>query len=363
MESDLAMLRGVNDSYRFVSQLEHVCAITLTEDFWTITLPNELATSSTTSPSLATYEAAQVILDAPALFSREGVGALSDPSLHANRSALERHHLWPANCLAGQGITDRTQINQVANLASVEWSDNIQASDKCPAEYLPALTKGFSDGELAAAYEAHALPPGWESLDYETFLRLRRELMAEVVHRGYGRLSEGLEQPVEGSDDALMELISGGESDSVEFKSTLRVNLNTGEKDGRMEHAVLKTLAAFLNTGGGTLVIGVADDGTPVGIEKDLFQGEDKMSLHLTNLVKARMGDAIPTLMHQQFDDYPLDGHEDSRVLKVSCERSPQPVYLQSPGSPDQFFVRTGPSTTELYGPHLVNYVKTRFGL
>ena len=58
------------------------------------------------------------------------------------------------------------------------------------------------------------------------------------------------------------ELTTGGETEGVEFKSTLRTNLHTGQPDEKMQMAALKTIAAFLNAGGGTLLIGVADDGS-----------------------------------------------------------------------------------------------------
>ncbi len=360
MESDLAMLRSVGDSYRFIAQLEHICTITLTEDFWTITLPNELANSSVTSPSLAAYEAAQVILDAPALFSRSKISALIDPAIRASRAAVERHHLWPRAYLAKQDISETRQINQVANYALAEWSDNVRAADHAPVEYLPVLMESYSEAEVAAMYSAHALPHGWETLNYSNFLQQRRDLMAQVVHQGYQKLGEGLDaefELVDGHDDPAG-LIDDGESDSVEFKSTLRVNLHTDQTDKKIEHAVLKTLAAFLNTDGGALVIGVADDGTPVGIEADKFDSEDKMSLHLTNLVKGRMGAATLPLIHQQFDDY-----EDCRVLRVSCERSPQAVYIKASGDQEQFFIRGGPSTIELTGRQMVDYLKMRFGI
>ena len=357
MESDLAMLRGVRDGYRFVALLEHACATILTEDFWAITLPTDLANSSTTSPSLAVYEAAQVILDAPALFSRLKIGTLADPAIHANRSAVERHHLWPRKHLERLGITEIRRINQVANLAYAEWSDNARAADQAPAQYLPALTEGFSEADLTAMYEAHALPQGWETMEYDTFLQQRRELMADVVRRGYERLRQGggVADEAEETID-LLTLLSGGESDSVEFKSTLRRNLHTDKSDPKMERGVLKTLAGFLNTDGGTLIIGVADDGTPVGIEADKFTNEDKMSLHLTNLAKEQLGAWTLPSLHQQFDDY-----EDSRVLKVACEKSRQPVYVKD-GHQEQFFIRAGPSTVALTGGQMMAYINTRFG-
>ena len=62
------------------------------------------------------------------------------------------------------------------------------------------------------------------------------------------------------------ELIARDESFEVEFKSTARWNLREGCKDKRMEDAVVKTIAGFLNTDGGTLLIGVGDDGRVIGL-------------------------------------------------------------------------------------------------
>jgi len=78
----------------------------------------------------------------------------------------------------------------------------------------------------------------------------------------------------------------------TEFKGTLRVNLHTGQNDVKLEHAVLKTLAAFLNSKGGTLFVGVNDDGEVIGLENDKFLNRDKMALHLDNLIKDQLGGA-----------------------------------------------------------------------
>jgi len=355
LESDLARLRDVDSPELFVGRLQNICDISLTNDFWATTLPNDLATSSPRSPSLFAYYAAQVLLDARALFSNARVGDLLDPATHASRSAVERHHLYPKGYLATLNVTDTRETNQIANYAYVEWTDNNKISDQAPADYLPQLKARFTHPELADMYHHHALPENWEQMDYHTFLEQRRELMAQIIREGYQRLVVGSELKPETEIFDLSFIIDYGESESVEFKATLRTNLHTGATDTRMEMAVLKTLAGFLNTGGGTLVIGVLDDGTPLGLGADGFPSEDKMSLHLVNIVKARISPQALTAMHMHFEDY--DGE---RVMVIRCQKSPVAVFVKD-GEHERFYVRTGPSTTELKASETQDYIKQRF--
>jgi predicted HTH transcriptional regulator len=68
----------------------------------------------------------------------------------------------------------------------------------------------------------------------------------------------------------LADLLSVGESQTVEFKSTARWNTRAGQQDKKMEHVILKTVCGFLNAEGGTLLIGVDDDGQIVGLDDDM---------------------------------------------------------------------------------------------
>lgn len=253
-------------------------------------MPNDLATSSPRSPSLFAYNAALVLLDARALFSKLKVSELVDPVSQGMRAAVERHHLFPKAYLKTLGITELRETNQIANYALLEWGDNVQVSDQSPADYLHGLAARFSKEELARQYRWHALPDIWEQMNYGDFLEQRRELIAQVIREGYKTL--GAEQVGIAQDLPLSirDIIVKGESHEVEFKSTLRINQHTGNSDPRMELAVLRTLAGFLNTNGGILMIGVTDDGTTLGINADGFENEDKMSLHLVSLVRDRMG-------------------------------------------------------------------------
>ena len=355
MESDLAMLRGVATPEEFTARLRQTCNITLTNDFWDVTLPNELATSSARSPSLFAYEAALVLLDAPVLFSGFSVSEMLDPTWQAGHRNIERHHLFPRSHLEKMGITETREVNQIANYAYVEWTDNVQISDRAPSDYVPSLVERLSETELARMNRYHALPEGWESMEYRAFLGRRRELIAQIVREGYQRLAMA-DAAADGPETVDVEgLIAGGESDLVELKSTLRVNLHTGEKDSRMELAVLRTLAGFLNRDGGTLIVGVADDGSPINLEVDLFKNEDHMGLHLVNIVNRSLGRSVWAFVHMNFDDF-----DEGRVLVVRCEKSPVPVYVTD-GDKERFYVRTGPSTTELPMKSAQEYIGQRF--
>ena len=189
MEGDLARLRGVNTPERFKEVLEDIINGQLTNDFWEITLPLDLATSSSTSPSLYAYYAAQYVLGANGLFSKLKVSDLLQEGLRSKKSALERHHLFPKAWLQRNGVPDQTQRNQIANYALVEWSDNINISDNHPKEYLPHYFDRLPTHEKESMYYWHALPENWEEMEYEEFLVQRRKLISQVVRDAYLKIS------------------------------------------------------------------------------------------------------------------------------------------------------------------------------
>ena len=157
------------------------------------------------------------------------------------------------------------------------------------------------------------------------------------------------------------ELIKRGESKTLEFKSTLRWNLREGRKDDQIvTYAVLKTVAAFLNTEGGDLLIGVGDDKSIVGIEPDRFETEDKFMLHLAQVVRNGLGDRASTCI-----DPKTQIVQGKTICVISCQRSPEPVFLKWKGMetiPEgDFYVRSGPGSVRLAPESAEQYIQTRF--
>jgi hypothetical protein len=188
MDGDLNKLRDLPDSQSFVGTLDGIIANELTNDFWSISLPAALDSSSARNPELFAYVAAQNRLNAPVLFSHKKVGELIDPALKTKKKALERHHLFPRAWLEREGVTDLKLINQMANFALLEWPENISISDDAPSKYVPLLRERFAPASWSAMHEMHALPAEWETKSYADFLAARRVLMADIIRRGFETL-------------------------------------------------------------------------------------------------------------------------------------------------------------------------------
>ncbi|MBL0713465.1 MAG: response regulator [Desulfosarcina sp.] len=172
-------------------------------------------------------------------------------------------------------------------------------------------------------------------------LQLREAQAAEAVGMNTAEIS-------------LPQIIQRGENDRVEFKSTLRWNLKSDRAERVIEKAWLKTVVAFLNSSGGTLIVGVGDDGDIVGIAPDCFDNEDKYLLHVNNRLQSHVG-----LAHCAGIRYYLAAIADTRVLVIQCRPSSQPVFLKM-GKEEEFFVRVGPGSRKLSTSEVVAYVTQR---
>lgn len=157
-------------------------------------------------------------------------------------------------------------------------------------------------------------------------------------------------------EQEIQDLIALGETNKIEFKSTLRQNLYTQKNEARIENQCLKTVAGFLNSKGGYLLVGVDDDGKPLGLEADRFKNNDKLLLHWFNLLKETIGADLIQLIDSEILKY-----KGKELLCVKCEPSVKPVFFSR--EDDQFFyIRIGNSTQHLKPSEMLAYIDEHYG-
>lgn len=358
IESDLNRLSGVSGADAFVDVLERIMNETLTDDYWRIQLPSELETTAARSPTLYAYYASLSLLKARVLFSPMTVSELLDPAVRGDRLAVERHHLFPVAYLKSIGVDAAREVDQIANYAVVEWPENAAIGAQPPQDYAPPLMEALSPNERQQMKLWHALPEGWETMSYSEFLAERRRKIADVVRLAFGSI--GFAQDASSAEvkpTTLAELISAGEKSTVELKATGRWSINDGKVQDFVELSIVKTVAGFMNTAGGTLIIGISDDGTPVGLEHDYQtlrkKDRDGFELWLTDLLQVALGKTALTCLSVSFEYY--HGKE---IARVEVDRSRRIVFVNPPKGPriDDVYVRFGNSTRKLTPAELLEY-------
>lgn len=157
-------------------------------------------------------------------------------------------------------------------------------------------------------------------------------------------------------EQKIKSLILHGESKKLEFKQTFQYCIKKKQKEDYIEISALKTVVGFLNSEGGTLLVGVEDSGLIPGIddERKKFHKDsnDKFLLHVKDKIKSRLG--LSTLKFITMDIFVVD---DVSVLQLVCSPSDEEVFLDD----KDFYVRTSPSTDKLEGRDLSKYVLNRF--
>ena len=157
--------------------------------------------------------------------------------------------------------------------------------------------------------------------------------------------------------EEIRELIAAGENQQVEFKSTLRWDLRQFKPNKALEDVIAKTIAGFMNTQGGHLIIGIDDEGSILGLEQDYGTlkkpGKDGFEQYIMQLVSLKLGTHFCTLVKVSFQQF-----EEKDICYVRVHKSQKPVYLNL-GDRSHFFIRTGNGTRELDMPEALEYMET----
>lgn len=183
-------MRGIADR-SFVSFYNEIAASQLSDNFWSVTLPQSLTTTSTRTGAWMVYVASQVRAADNTLFTNgfkvaDVIGNVGDI-----------HHIFPKAYLRKEIDAPQRLYNQIANYTYLEKRINIAIGEKSPGEYFSqaraAIIEGkpyfgdISDEEtLALSLKANCIPEGvfhMTAKDYETFLAERRALMAQKIRR------------------------------------------------------------------------------------------------------------------------------------------------------------------------------------
>jgi hypothetical protein len=303
------------------------------------------------------------------LKSRGAVCFTTGMSLRRNmgkKYQLELDHIFPYSRLrdAGYGKENRVRYSlaqEFTNRAILTQIANRTKSDTDAAQYLAGVRERFPRAlELQCVPEDEDL---WLIENYDSFLEERRRMLAAQLNAFLEQITttEAHVAPV-----GITDLIAEGESDELEFKSTLRWDLREGALNRKLEDVVQKTIAAFANARGGTLLIGVADDGEVLGLGNDLRTlgvdaNRDRFELHFRNLLNQQFGagfvaSRIQVLFHEigQLE-----------ICQVDVEPARDPVILKvkdaSGQTVEKFYARSGNSSQEIPLRDIASYMKDRF--
>jgi len=262
------------------------------------------------------------------------------PLRHSARPfGIHSHHVFPYSVLKDAGW-DRKHINAIGNRVFITGETNQSVGTKLPSEYLPIVIESYP-----GALELQCVPTDpalWKLDRYEDFLQARADLLAVAMNEHMEALGSGDELE---DHRSAAELVGMPESYTLEFKSSLQWDMRKKDKNAGLRESVLKTVAAFLNSGGGTLIIGVEDDGTVCGLDGDLrlqAGSIDRFENLLATLISQKIGARVSPLYTMRFDEV-----EGRQVCILDVKRSSKPVYLET-SKGKQFFVRSSNSTRAL---------------
>ncbi len=278
---------------------------------------------------------------------------------------LEWDHIFPYSILKDNGydISNRIKYSlaqEITNRAVLTQVANRTKSAKLAEGYLMEVQEKFPGSlKLQCIPEDKEL---WKLENYELFLEARRKLLAEALNEFLTNITE---TEYEDFNLDLHEMILNGENHHVEFKTTLRYDIKEGRVNKELEKVILKTIAAFSNSHGGTLIMGVTDNMEIVGLDNDyntLKDGtNDSFELHLRNLVNNAYG--VDFAANNLIISFPVI--DEVEICVVEIKPGITPLYTEVKDKhgieSEKFYLRSGNSSPALETSEAVRYIRSRF--
>jgi predicted HTH transcriptional regulator len=195
----------------------------------------------------------------------------------------------------------------------------------------------------------------WRLDNFQAFLEHRRAELAQIVNKFLDGVVH--EEGRRASD--IAGLLGDGEGPTLEFKQRVRSDQRTGSSDKALESVVAKAVAGFMNAHGGTLIIGVDDNASPVGLDRDLATlpkpNIDGYELFLRNLLSAAVSVDLCARISIEFPT--VDG---TQVCALRVPAAPRAVWIKI-GNDKVLYVRSGNSTRPLDGEQAHRYITTHW--
>lgn len=188
VEKQFADLRDVKTAEEFVAYLDGVINTIFTDDYFRLTLPSELNSSSATSPAWYGYIASINVLGYPMLFSTAPLSKYFILGTSGGKNSIDKHHIFPKHYLETLGYDNDRDRNQIANFTYLDYATNIDISDEPPVKYVGRYKAKLGEEAYRLACEQNALPVNFENMEYMEFIERRRALMSETIKKAYDEL-------------------------------------------------------------------------------------------------------------------------------------------------------------------------------
>ena len=280
---------------------------------------------------------------------------------------LEKDHIFAWSLLRDSDYFDMNDrynydlAQEITNRAILTTVENRNKSAKDASVYLASVKEKHPNAlKLQCIPEDEEL---WKIQNYEKFLEKRREMLSEKLNNFLENIS--VTEPNFKSAVDVQKIIESGEDRFIEYKSSMRWNLRENKADKEIEKTILKTISGFSNADGGTLLIGVSDDGEVLGLQEDYNtlkeSNKDHFELHLKNIINSEIGNAFGvsniTITFPTIDEI--------EICMVEITPSNQPIYLEvrdrNGNKSKKFYVRSGNRTQELEIDQAAEYIKSHF--
>ncbi len=280
---------------------------------------------------------------------------------------LEWDHIFPYSVLRDNGYSRNNSqkyslAQEITNRAVLTQTANRTKTNHMALDFLEESIAKFPQ-----ALKLQCIPSDkelWKLENFEMFLEARRILLAKELNEFLNNITVTSDDTV---DTDLLDMIISGENSNVEFKTTMRYDMRENTVNKKLEEVILKTIAAFSNGQGGTLVMGVDDDQNIIGLENDyrtLKNGtKDEFELHLRNLINYAYGVEFATnSLDIQFPEV-----NETEICTVEIKPGLKPLYTEVTDKngvkSKKFYVRSGNSSQEIDITEVAQYINQRFQL